>query len=155
MKMPVKRRVQSYGCIVEGSKPDDEDESVLHLFVDSSDVVADVLFKEWNIGHLLDESCEATNSRVMSRFIKVLDSYSKSDDETKRKTHLTMKSLTLGVCTGLKGRHLTQAKSDTQKILAKMDTETDRKEGWSDLITLERMHMSELRSVAAEISFQT
>jgi hypothetical protein len=53
---------------------------------------------------------------------------------------------------------LTQAKSETQKILAKIEKDLDRREGWrgdkSNLITLERMQLSELRSVAAEISFQ-
>ena len=132
------------------------------LFGDSSDVVPEVMFKELNIGYLWQASSEARNSRIKNRFVEVqlelLHYYSESSAKP-RKTYLAVKNLALGVCTGLKRRRLTQAESETEKILAKMNTDKDRNKGWSgdksDLITVERMHLSELRSVAAEISFPT
>lgn len=146
----IAKRVNSYGCIVD---PTDTDEQQLDLFVDSSDVVAEELFKRLNYSHLMEEyALTKTNMRVVASFWRVMEEL--NINPRGRKRHLTLKKLTLGVCSGLKGRHMTQAKSEMKKIMDPVRPKVEiRNERVSvtkgDQEVLEKLRREELSEIIA------
>ena len=111
--IPINKRVGEYGCIVGL----DERNPEMHLFTDPGDVVAEALFLEFNMDMQLGRTV-FLDWMFFSSLAVNLSANNSSSEGWSQKRPLTMRNLTLGVCTGLKGRHLTQSKSETKKILS-------------------------------------
>ena len=80
--------------------------------------MADVLFKELNLRYLWPDETTKFELRIFDNFVSVIGSFV-GVEPVKQRKHLTIKQLTLGVCSGLKGRHLTQAKSEVKRLICK------------------------------------
>lgn len=106
----VAKRSAAYGCRLDPEDPEQE----FDLFVDSSNEVADALFKALNLSYLLRPN--NFRERVCGSFETILTSLA-VDYSCRGTKHLTMRKVTLGAGTSFKGRDLTRAKSESGSIL--------------------------------------
>lgn len=108
--MRIAKRSETYGCSVD---PEDAEQE-FDLFVDSSNEVAEALFKSLNLSYVLSKN--GFRSRVCGSFEVVLTSLG-VESACRREKHLTMKKITLGAGTRFKGRDLTRAKWESGAVI--------------------------------------
>lgn len=150
-------RVGSYGEVVPVE--DEQDSEADHFFVDSAESIAPMLYDALNLAHRIEPS-----KRVVQIFDMVLTAVAHDPRfNTAPRNGLSLELLTLKVTSGLKGRHLTESKSETARFIGLRKKETRRIElesveensanGLREAIS--ELKLAELKEIIAEVSANT